>query len=272
VNNSLTTWAKRHSLVAYFVLAYAISWAVQIPLALKAQGLTQTPIPFSIHYLAGYGPLLSAVIVTWLADGAAGLRGLVGRLLRWRVPPIWWLAALSPLALYALVSLALRLIQVQWPGVAILGQVDFLPELGLGAFFLWLLTFGLGEEMGWRGYALPRLQRNHTALSATLILWVFWAIWHVPAFFYVYDPAIVIGFLLGLLAGAIVFTWLYNGAGGSLLMVILFHGAFNLTTGCTACKAGTISAVISTLVMVWAVVVMFWFKTANLSRSPKQVA
>ncbi len=59
--------------------------------------------------------------------------------------------------------------------------------------------------------------------------------------------------------------------GGSLLMVILFHAAFNFTTGCSACKTGSISAIISTLVMVWAVVVLFWFKAANLSRSPMQV-
>ncbi|MDZ7336120.1 MAG: CPBP family intramembrane metalloprotease [candidate division KSB1 bacterium] len=97
----------------------------------------------------------------------------------------------------------------------------------MGSSFLWLLTYGIGEETGWRGYALPRLQKNHSALSATVILWVFWALWHLSAFFYLYDPTIVIGFLLGVLAGAIVFTWLYNSTGGSILMVTLLHGVFN---------------------------------------------
>ncbi len=98
-----------------------------------------------------------------------------------------------------------------------------------------------------------------------------WALWHLPAIFYVYEPAILIGFLPGLLAGAITFTWLYNSTAGSILMVALFHGFFNFTTGCTACKDGMISALISTLVMVWAVVVIAWFRPANLSHLRKQI-
>lgn len=269
--NSVSTWVKRHSLVTYFILAYAITWAVQIPLALKAQNLIQAPIPFSVHYLAGYGPMLSAIIVTWLTDGVGGLRELFERILKWRVQPVWWLAAISPLALYMIVAFILRLIQGEPIGLNMLGQVEFLPDIGFGALFLWLLTYGIGEETGWRGFALPRLQKNRSALFATFILWVFWAFWHLPAFFYLYDPAIVIGFLLGILAGAIVFSWLYNSTGGSVLMVVLFHGVFNFTTGCTACKAGMISAIISTLIMVWAVIVIILFKPTNLSRAEKHV-
>jgi membrane protease YdiL (CAAX protease family) len=180
------------------------------------------PIPFSLHYLAAYGPMLAAIVVTWLTDGRDGL-------------------------------------------------IDFLPNLGLGALLLWILTFGIGEEIGWRGYALPGLQQGRSALSATVILWAMWALWHVPMFFYLYDVTIVVGFLLGLLAGAITFTWLYNGTGGSILMVAVWHGAFNFTTGCVACKTGVTAAVLSTLVMVWAVVVVILFKPATLSRTDKQI-
>ena len=80
--NSPSTWIKRHSLVTFFILAYAITWTVQLPLVLKAQGLIQVPIPSSIHYLAGYGPMLSAIIVTWLTGGTGGLRELFGRMLK----------------------------------------------------------------------------------------------------------------------------------------------------------------------------------------------
>jgi membrane protease YdiL (CAAX protease family) len=264
--------AKGHSLLMFFVLAYALSWAVEIPLALRAQGLIAAPIPWSLHYLAAYGPLLAAIIVTALDSGQEGLRELFGRMLKWRVRPVWWLVALAPLVLYALLAVVLRFIQGQWPDLAALGQIDFLPNLGAGALLVWFLTFGLGEETGWRGFALPRLQRGRSAFSATVILWVFWALWHLPLFFYLYDATILVGFLLGLLAGAVVFTWLYNSTGGSILLVAVWHAAFNFVTGCVACKTGVAAAVVSTLVMVWAVVVMVWSKPATLSGADKQVS
>jgi membrane protease YdiL (CAAX protease family) len=264
--------ATRHSLLLFFLLAYALSWAVEIPLALRAQGLIAVPIPWSLHYLAAYGPMLAAIIVTGLTSGREGLRELFGRMLKWRVRPVWWLVALAPLVLYALLALVLRFIPGQGADLAALGEIDFLPNLGAGALLVWFLTFGLGEETGWRGYALPRLQRGRSALSATVILWVFWALWHLPFFFYLYDVTVIPGLLLGLLAGAITFTWLYNSTGGSILLVAVWHGAFNFVTGCLACKTGLSAAVVSTLVMVWAVVVVVWFKPATLSRAGKQTA
>lgn len=263
--------AKRYSLLVFFVLACAISWAIEIPLALRAQGVIHLPIPFGVHYLAAYAPMLAAIIVTGTTNGQEGLRELFARMFKWRVQPVWWLVALAPLVLYALLAVALRWVQGRWPDLAALGQIDFLPNLGVGALLVWFLTFGLGEETGWRGYALPRLQRDRSALSATVILWVFWALWHLPLFFYLYDATILVGFLLGLLAGAITFTWLYNSTGGSILLVAVWHGAFNFVTGCAACKTGTAAAVVSTLVMVWAVVVVVWFKPATLSRADKQM-
>jgi len=266
-----STRMKSGSLTMFFILAYAFSWAVEIPLALKAQGLIDVPIPFYLHYLAAFGPLLAAFVMTWLTGGSDGLRELVGRVFKWRVGYSWWLVALAPLLAYGLVAVVLRFVQGQWSGLVVLGQIDFLPNLGLDALLLWILTFGLGEEIGWRGFALPRLQKGRSALAATVILWVLWALWHLPLFFYLYDASIVVGFLLGLLAGAITFTWLYNSTGGSILLLAVWHGSFNFVTGCVTCKTGVEAAVLSTLVMVWAVVVVIWFKPATLSRADKQV-
>lgn len=262
---------KPRSLRLFFVLAYAISWAVEIPLALKAQGLLDLPVPFSAHYLAAYGPMLSAIIVTWLAGGAEELRALVARMLRWRVRPLWWLVAFAPLLLYALTAVGLRAVQGRWPQLSALGQLNFLGDLGLAALPLWVLTFGIGEETGWRGYALPRLQARHGALSATLILWLLWSLWHLPLFFYSYEVTVIPGVVVGLLAGAITFTWLYNSTGGSVLLLAIWHGTFNYTTACTTCGDGATAAVVSTLVMVWAVLVVVLFKPARLSRAQKQV-
>jgi membrane protease YdiL (CAAX protease family) len=169
------------------------------------------------------------------------------------------------------VAVVLGFIQGQWSGFGALGLIEFLPDLGIGALLFWFLTFGFGEETGWRGYALPRLQQGRSPLSATLILWVFWALWHLPLFFYLYDATSVLGLLLGLLAGAVTLTWLYNSTGGSILLVAVWHGAFNFVTGCVACKAGATAAILSTLVMVWAVVLVAWFKPATLFRPDTQV-
>jgi len=265
---------RKHKLFLYFILAYAVSWAIEIPLALKAQGLVRTEIPFAIHYLAAFGPFLAGVIVTGMEGGIQGLKELLGRVLKWRVGPVWWLVAISPVLLFLLLAVAIRLLQGSWLDFGILGRIDFLPDLGIGAIFLWLITYGFGEEIGWRGYLLPRLQRDRSAWSATLILWLFWAIWHVPSFFYLHtvsSAGSLIGFLLGVLAGAIVLTWLYNSSRGSVLMVALWHGLFDYTTACVECKSGLIAATLSTLVMVWAVVVVVVFKPTNLSRERKHV-
>lgn len=268
---ALTTWIKKHPLPAFFMLAYGLSWMVEIPLALEAQGLIQMRMPFSVHYLAAYGPMLAALIVTRVVGGPRGLRNLFGRMTKWKVGPGWWLVAVAPLGLYLAVAVALWLIQGTPFDLIAMGQIDFLPALGLAALPVWILTFGIGEETGWRGFALPRLQEGRSALGATIILWAFWALWHLPLFFYSYEAAILPGFLIGLLAGAITFTWLYNSTYGSVLMVAIWHGAFNFTTACVSCKTGLSAAVISTLVMVWAVVVVLFFKPASLSRSAEQV-
>lgn len=117
-----------------------------------------------------------------------------------------------------------------------------------------LLTFG--EETGWRGFALPILQRRHGALAAALLITPIWAVWHLPYFFTVttyrgFAPAGYVGFVFGLGCGSIVLTWLYNGTGGSILACAVWHGLYNLATG-TAGSTGTIQAVTSAFIYVQA--------------------
>jgi uncharacterized protein len=264
-----TTRSRRaHLFLAYALIAYAISWAIEIPLALKAQGIISADVPFAIHYLAAFGPFIAGIALTWQESRSAGLKDLLHRAIKWRVEPIWWIVALSPLLLFFIVSLLMRIIQGSWLDFSILGRLDFLPDLGVASVFLWLATYGFGEELGWRGYLLPRLQRDRSAWSATVILWSIWATWHAPSFFYLHTASsfgMLVGFLLGVLAGAIFLTWLYNSSGGSILIVAVWHGLFDYVTACTACKSGLIAATVSTLVMIWAIVVVVLFKSSNLS-------
>jgi membrane protease YdiL (CAAX protease family) len=251
-------------LAAYFILAYAFSWAIGIPLALAHQGMTSTILPPWSHYLVGYGPMLSALVVTWATRGQDGVEALWLRLTNLQVGAVWWLIALSPLIIGLVVALGMNLLGGGNITFARLGEVHFLPPLGIGALFLWLFTFGIGEEIGWRGFALPRLQKGHNALTATGILAAFWALWHLPQFFYLFEPSIAIGWAIGLFAGAIVFTWLLNSTKGSILVVAVWHGCFNYVTASSAGN-GVLAAVVSTIVMVWAVLVVLLYKPGNLS-------
>jgi len=261
----------KQSLTRFFLLAFLFSWVVEAPLALKAQGIWRPSLPFAAHYLAGYGPLAAAVVLTAKDEGRRGLRRLAQRMFRWRVPRIWWPVAFSPLLFYLLLAAVLWLAQGEPPAVGALGRLKFLPDLGLAAVPLWVATFGLGEETGWRGYALPRLQRRRSALSATVILWFFWALWHLPLFFYAYDAGVLFGFLPGLLAGAIIFTWIYNST-ESVLIAAVWHGTFNLTTACVSCGAGIGAAAVSAAVMVGAVILVAAYKAPALSPATKRTA
>lgn len=258
------------NLMVYFILACAVSWAIAIPLALTNQGMIQPVFPQWVHYFVSYGPMLSALIVTWATQGAQGLKELWGRITLWRVGGIWWLAALSPLVIGFVTVLAINLFTDNKISLSELGLVPFLPPLGIGALFLWILTSGIGEEIGWRGYALPRLQKDHNALYSTLILTLFWALWHLPLFFYLFDPAVAPGWVFALYAGAIVFTWLSNSTAGSIPIVAVFHGCFNYMTSANAGN-GLLATVVSMMVMVWAVVVVVVYRHKTLSSKGKFV-
>lgn len=258
-------------LVLYFVLAYAFSWAIGIPLALSENGIIQPILPEWAHYFIAFGPTLSAIIVTISFEGRDGLRRLISRVTCWHVSARWWAIALLPLLLGLGTVVGIRLVSGSWVDWSSFGEVHFLPSLGFGALLLWILTFGIGEETGWRGFALPRLQEGRSAYAATSILALLWALWHLPQFFYLFDPALAIGWAFGLYGGAIIFTWLFNSTGGSVLIVAVCHGAVNFVTGSNA-GDGLVAAVVSTAVMVWAVLTVLIFKPANLSHQAKITA
>jgi membrane protease YdiL (CAAX protease family) len=248
---------QRHPVALYYGLALAFTWAIQLPLVAARQGWIDASIPFWLHYLVSLGPTVAALLVTALMAGREGLKELGRRITRWRVGWRWWLfAVLSPVVVFALSMPIVYWVKGEWPNLRLLGQVNYLPYIGLAVLPLWLATFGFGEEIGWRGFALPRLQKNMSVSKATLVLGLMWMVWHIPAFFYheTYQGMgwiTLAGFVFGVLCGAVVLTWLYNGTGGSVLMVALWHGIFDLLS---ASKAGQdiIPIIMSALVILWA--------------------
>lgn len=275
MSRRISLWVRNHQLLTYFVLAYAISWAILIPLIASAQGYTDVPVPFALHYLNDYGPLLAALITAGLANGTDGLRELFQRIVKWRVGLGWALvAAFSPLAVYGIaVGIVVIGVGDPPPDLSRLGTIAFIPYLGWAAWVFWILTAGIGEESGWRGYALPKLQSNMSALSATLIVTLFWVGWHLPRFLY-YGAYMELGFSIlplaahGFLALAIVLTFIYNSTRGSILMAALFHGGYNFWAA-SGGAGGLTTATIDALFIIWAVAIVVVFGPANLARKEK---
>jgi uncharacterized protein len=210
---------KRHPLIAFFVLAYALTWWASILYAVY-------PNPFPVF---PYGPFLAAIIVTGLTLGRAGLRRLLRRIVLWRVGLRWYaVALLLPVAL-ALAAVYLNvLLGAPTPSLEELGSWPSLLVL----FPLTLLIGGpLGEEPGWRGYALPRLQTGRSALTASLILGALIALWHLPLLLTSEEPVPAGAFFPEIIAGMIVISWVYNNTQGSVLLAVLIHTSHNAIEG-----------------------------------------
>lgn len=254
-------WIRRHPLSAFFVITYALSWAYWIPLALS--GARVAPGPHVSHFPGLLGPALSAFIVTFLTEGRAGVISLARRLVLVSRPQ--WQFALysaSPLIFLVLAIAVARITGAVTPPASDFGVYSGLPALGLPVVALLVLLFnGFGEETGWRGFALEKLQRRHGMLRGTLILATLWAGWHTPAFFFVETyrqlsiPAIVFGFGLGICAGALVLSRIAAATGGSVLAAALWHAAYNMTSA-TAGSRGVIAAVTTACVMAWAALLL----------------
>jgi membrane protease YdiL (CAAX protease family) len=247
------------ALVVFFALAYALSWSWAFPLA-AAHLVVFRGEGWPTHYPALFGPAIAAVVVTAWTMGRPGIRDLLARVARWRVPLRWWLVALSPAAFLGVALIAMAAAGKALPGVADFGRFSGIPAIGLVGVLLLITVGALGEETGWRGYALPQLQRRFSPLTSSLIIAVLWFGWHLPQFFVIAtyrdsSPVQYVGMLLGLTCGAVILTWLYNWSGGSILLVAVWHGLYNFVSG-TQAATGMPAAVVSTLVMIQGVVLI----------------
>jgi uncharacterized protein len=220
---------KRHPIITFFVLTYALAWIIESPLVFLRDTITAGDPPgLFLVILASNVPSVVAIVLTAIVLGRGALRKLLGRLLIWRVNPLWYLGVvLGPVAL-AGGTIALN---------TLLGRpaLSFgIPSLlGLVIMLAFMIFPGsaLGEEIGWRGYALPRLQAGRSALSASLILAPIWALWHLPLWLTGAPgrtPILYAAFVVSAFALSVLLTWVYNSTGGSLLLVVLLHATVNL--------------------------------------------
>ena len=261
--STIVTWTRQHRLTAFFGLAFALSWW---PWPFYAAGLSPTAF-FAI------GPLIAAIVVTGVTEGRAGYRALIARLTHWRVGWRWWVVAVAtPLAVLAVAAAAnVTLWDAPTPNLAGIAWAD----VGLFAAFRFVnpLDGPLGEEPGWRAYAVPRLQQQWAPLRAGLTLGVVVAVWHTPL---VATGSLALFGLPVTFAITLVYVWLFNRTGGSALMTMVFHVAQGTISysalGFTGADAGRMDWLTGTLWCVIAIGLVTLDRTAWRTRTSPAVA
>jgi membrane protease YdiL (CAAX protease family) len=243
---SLTSAPKPHSLFVFFTLAFGLAWAAWVPLALASRGLLPLPLDATRLSLLGvFGPCLAALITAAWFDGRAGLGDLLRRFTLWRFSPGGYLVALGWPALLSLATTGLHVLfggappdfahppfQQLYPLPPELKAAPPLVFLPIVFVQQLLLGSALGEEPGWRGYALPRLRARFGPLGASVLLGAPWALWHLPLSFVAGDAregSFTLWLVLGLIGTSLIFTWLYHHTQGSLLAAGLLHAAIAVT-------------------------------------------
>jgi uncharacterized protein len=225
----------RHPLLFYSIIAYAITWLAWLPFVLSREGGGYLPFTSPIGddlslYIGSFGPALAAFIVMGATEGRAGIHRLLQKMVLWRVGLRWYLFAL--LGVPALLALGTIVVPGNLASFKPMDPlsllIDYLP------FFVYpaLLVGGpLGEEPGWRGFALPRLQRRYGPLVGSLILGLLWSPFHLPVWLTAWRVSgmqniyNVVLFTLFITAWTFVFTWVFNNTRGSVLLAILVHAS-----------------------------------------------
>ncbi len=236
---SLRTSIKHHPLLTYFGFTYLLTWLCWFALVIFLPGGFQTggttagsshPSPLYLLFpLGNLVPSIIGIILTRIVAGRGSLRTLFGQVVRWRVNPGWYVVALFLAPLLTVGTLALS--------VALGGSVPASSIAAIaGSALTGAILAPLGEELGWRGFALPRLQAQGSALGASIVLGLLWGIWHVPIWIWgtTASPTLFIPDLglrvLTITAEAVLLTWVFNNTGGSLLLTILFHASITATS------------------------------------------
>jgi membrane protease YdiL (CAAX protease family) len=221
---------NKYSVIIFFGMTYAFSWILWIPIALSSQKIVNIPIsPFLGIIIGGMGPSLSALILILAEQGTQGIHGLFERLLKWKVAIKWYLFIIVVPVVIIFVALVLY---------SFLNRITLnIPAIGdwrivIRTAFITLLIGGpLGEELGWRGYALPKLLEARNPILASLIIGVGWGMWHLPLFWIqgsLQADIPIAWFMISILAEAILYTWIYNNTRGSLLLMVIFHTSINM--------------------------------------------
>jgi uncharacterized protein len=215
--NPITSFIKRYPQGVF----WGVNWATWL-----FAWYMGSKYPSDIWFLFLLFPFLTGIFITAIADGKSGLKTFFSRMVRWRVGIQWYAIALLLPPVLRLVTVGLNLLTGASMSSSL--QIPAGPDLLADFLFPGFLLIALGEEPGFRGFALPRLLVGRSALSASLILGVLHSIWHIPLFIFGSDSPMIIPIII---AGAVLNTWLFNKTNGSVLLAMLLHASIHLMTG-----------------------------------------
>jgi CAAX protease family protein len=256
---------EQRELALYFTLTYAFSWFFTIPLALRSQGILNIGFTGPATYIASFGPAFAAIALTYRREKMAGVRVLLNKLIQFKVGARWHLLAfLSPGVVGVLAFILDAFIAGNPPNFMWAANFQAFPLIFLVVFFL---GGPLGEELGWRGYALERLQSNFSYRDTNLILGFLWGLWHLPLFFINNTPQVeipLLGFMLQIMGTTFIYSFISGGTGGSVFVAMVFHAASNSFAGIIPFlpliqTGGTMGAFRIFIAMIWVVVGIIWW-------------
>jgi hypothetical protein len=211
-------------LFAFFLLTFAVTWACFYATLTMSHGSDITLSMRLVLLVGTFAPSFVAAALSAL-QGAPELKRLLSRVFQWQVPGRWYLFALGYMAILKIVvAFAARLLAGSWP------HVGWTPVAMILAGIVISTPFQAGEEIGWRGFALPRLANYIGFSGASVVVGGIWALWHLPLFFLAgtdtYGQAFP-AWALGVTAVSVAFAWLYTHTEGSLFITMLMHSVAN---------------------------------------------
>lgn len=220
---------KQNSLAVFFLLTFAIAWVMWIPAArasLNGESSVLGPDNPLLGQFGRLAPGIAAFLVTAALAGRRGIRDLVRPAGIWRVSIGWYAVALlfQP-AILLLARWLDALLGMPSSPSALQNPMPYPILCVIPVMLIFSLPGAFGEEVGWRGFALPRLQNRVNSVGASIILGIAWGTWHIPLLVYYGQtgPGELLLSVVNMIPVCILFTWLYNGTGGSLLLVTLLH-------------------------------------------------
>jgi len=230
---SLSRWLKNNLIPAFFILTFVIAWSIWLPLGILAPDKVLFTLP------GAWAPTISAVLLIGLSEGRDGVKSFLKKVLHWRVGFQWYLVVLFSVATIAYLAIGIGMMfgiaapELSLPnGLPRGALIGFMPII----FLINIFVGGpLAEDIGWRGYILPKMRERMSALNASLIIGVVWAVWHLPYFIFPAWRSAVgnvpfIWFMLLTTSWSVLFAWVYVNT-ESILMPVLFHAAINTTLG-----------------------------------------